>query len=379
MTMRSSYWERLVRWNPPNFAEESYVNHVINSSLIERSAEIQAHAELLLVPEADTKGSGAYKFKKFLFSYLCYSRKDKKIVVGAANAITILNRAKMPFSAMNLQGIQIPGANLQNSIFHRSHIERADLTGCNLESSFMSQASISGTIFEGVEFGARPYISINSPVSVISVISHNLVIIGTKKGTIEISDLYKDDHKLLYESHAPISYLCVAVSVELDTFLLIASLGDQILIGKIKENRDDRNFELRILQLRDREFGVTHVGIIDNRVAFWMNDKNIMSYWRIEGGKIDTMVRSLVRVLPPTMRLSQIIHKYTCSLSDRNLLVLVMQTKSYENVTESVVILWTISPGNLLTVLSPKILNSNASLTKAFLSPQGRIINISLG
>ncbi|KAG0310293.1 hypothetical protein BGZ99_000468, partial [Dissophora globulifera] len=104
-------------------------------------------------------------FKKQLLEYIEASKVDKKWRIASANAITIMVRAGIPFNGADLKGIQIPGADLSNGQFDSVQLQKADLRQTALSNIWMRQADLSNARMEGVEFGERPYLMLESSVS----------------------------------------------------------------------------------------------------------------------------------------------------------------------------------------------------------------------
>ncbi|UAW64649.2 pentapeptide repeat-containing protein [Mycoavidus sp. HKI] len=77
---------------------------------------------------------------------------------AAANAITILVRAGVPFNGADLRGIQIPGADLSEGEFDSAQLQGADLRKVNLRAIWLRQANLSGAQMTGVQFGEWPFI-----------------------------------------------------------------------------------------------------------------------------------------------------------------------------------------------------------------------------
>ncbi|KAK3810199.1 MAG: hypothetical protein J3Q66DRAFT_443735 [Benniella sp.] len=103
-------------------------------------------------------------FKEKLLGYIEYSKKDKKWRTAAANAITILVRAGVKFNGADLQGIQIPGADLSYGAFDSAQLQGADLRKVNLRGIWMRQTDLSRAQMTGVQFGELPYLEEASEV-----------------------------------------------------------------------------------------------------------------------------------------------------------------------------------------------------------------------
>jgi len=97
-------------------------------------------------------------FKQQLLDYIESSKVDKKWRTAAANAITILVRAGVQFTSSDLQGIQIPGADLRNGMFDSANLQGADLRKANLSSVLLRGTNLSGAQMRDVQFGELPFL-----------------------------------------------------------------------------------------------------------------------------------------------------------------------------------------------------------------------------
>ncbi|KAG0272603.1 hypothetical protein BGZ95_011615, partial [Linnemannia exigua] len=99
-------------------------------------------------------------FKADLFGVIEDSKTDAGTAQAAANAISILVRANVPLSNMDLRNIKIPGANLCGGQFDSTTFEGADLTAVNLEKTWLRQANLSNTQMARVQFGELHYLKV---------------------------------------------------------------------------------------------------------------------------------------------------------------------------------------------------------------------------
>jgi uncharacterized protein YjbI with pentapeptide repeats len=107
-------------------------------------------------------------YKKLLFKIILASRDREDISIASANAITILNAARVSFSNMNLSGIKIPGASLRFGKCDRVNFSSSssptgtkrvtDLFGVDF-----SFADIEGALFEGVNLSGTIFEAGNVP------------------------------------------------------------------------------------------------------------------------------------------------------------------------------------------------------------------------
>jgi WD40 repeat protein/serine/threonine protein kinase len=91
-----------------------------------------------------------------LFNVIEHSRQNVDIAQSAANAMTILNLAKVSFSGRDLRGVCIPGADLTNAILDNTNLENADLTGVTLCGAWMHNTNFKNAQLKDVLFGEYP-------------------------------------------------------------------------------------------------------------------------------------------------------------------------------------------------------------------------------
>ncbi|WP_284271892.1 NACHT and WD40 repeat domain-containing protein, partial [Mycoavidus cysteinexigens] len=95
---------------------------------------------------------------KPLLGWIKASAQTESVSQGAANAITILVGAGIQFNGMDLQGIQIPGADLRGGVFDSAQLQGANLSGVKLRQSWLREANLSGAQMAGIQFGEWPYL-----------------------------------------------------------------------------------------------------------------------------------------------------------------------------------------------------------------------------
>ncbi len=72
---------------------------------------------------------------------------------GAANAATLLARARESFSGKDLSGVQIPGADLNNGVFDNTNFTRANLENVIFVNAWLRRATFDKAQMRGVQFG----------------------------------------------------------------------------------------------------------------------------------------------------------------------------------------------------------------------------------
>jgi WD40 repeat protein len=96
------------------------------------------------------------------------SKTEAGVAIAAANAMTILNRAGVNFSGMDLRGVRIAGANLSGALLDSTQLQGADLSNVQLVDSFLYRAQLQGSQLSGTELGQLPYLKTGSEVQCIA-------------------------------------------------------------------------------------------------------------------------------------------------------------------------------------------------------------------
>jgi len=120
-----------------------------------------------------------------LLAMVYASRASAALATAAANAITVLNIARFPFSGLDFSSIRIggilpageallpedekhipdathetpyQGANLDYAILDSTNLKNADLRGVSLHQAFLRNTQLQGAHMAGVRLGQRPYL-----------------------------------------------------------------------------------------------------------------------------------------------------------------------------------------------------------------------------
>ena len=177
-----SYWTKLAAWVPKDPTPILYLRHYLNSTLFKDHDTIQAHTQILSDVIVDILQSSAHRFKKFLFGYLCYSRNDDAVMIGAANAITILNANREILSGMDLSRVKVPHAILRGVILDYTNLQHADLSYANLEGAWLVGADLRSANLQNVYFGEeRCLVLPNSVQALCYSTSRHFLILATGK------------------------------------------------------------------------------------------------------------------------------------------------------------------------------------------------------
>jgi len=95
-------------------------------------------------------------FKQQLLDYIEESKKDKKLRIAAANAITILVRGGIQFNGADLRGIRIPYADISHGMFDSARLQGADLRHVDLRGAWLRRANLSKSQMTNARFGELP-------------------------------------------------------------------------------------------------------------------------------------------------------------------------------------------------------------------------------
>ena len=87
------------------------------------------------------------------------SESGQNFQIGAANAITILNAARVSFSGMDLRHIRISHADLRNAILYDTDLRDAGLNETLLSEVMFGKTLLNNAQMTGVKFDQNPYIS----------------------------------------------------------------------------------------------------------------------------------------------------------------------------------------------------------------------------
>jgi WD40 repeat protein/serine/threonine protein kinase len=105
------------------------------------------------------------KLQRGLLEVVIFSREHEKAATAAANSMTILVRAGISFSGMDLHGVRIGGSILSGGVFDGTNFEGADLSGAEAKDVCFSNANLSRAILTDVNFGQQPYLKVSESVS----------------------------------------------------------------------------------------------------------------------------------------------------------------------------------------------------------------------
>jgi WD40 repeat protein/serine/threonine protein kinase len=137
-----------------------------------------------------------------LFEIVLASKTNKNITTASANAITILNAVRIPFSGKDLSGVNINGANLNFAL-----LDYVDFTGANLANVSLMQSHMMATILKAanlhqIYFCAQVYLKHDSEIYTVAYSPNGKLIATGTGGYKEENNIYlwdANNHKLINE------------------------------------------------------------------------------------------------------------------------------------------------------------------------------------
>ena len=157
------------------------INHPLGqTSIVSESSIVDFLAERV----RQSKGFGTQ-----LRNILQLSKVEAATSQAAANAITILVRARESFNGADLRGIRVPGADLSGGDFDSAQLQGSDLSNAVLKNVWSRLADLSDSLMGGVVFGQWPYLTEKGRVhSCVFSPDGNRFAVGLDNGTIAIYD-----------------------------------------------------------------------------------------------------------------------------------------------------------------------------------------------
>ena len=141
-------------------------------------------------------------FKEKLFEIVYASREDASVEIASANAMTVLNRARVSFSGLDLHGVRIKGANLSQGMFDSVDFRGADLRGVDLRQGWLRNTQLAGAQMAGVIFGEKPYMNAGSGVFSITYSPDGRTLAsGSMDGKVRIWDTESGKYLATLQGH----------------------------------------------------------------------------------------------------------------------------------------------------------------------------------
>jgi len=112
-------------------------------------------------------------FREVLFEIVYLSKTSEEVSIAAANAITILCKAGVPFSGKDFSGIRVPDADLTGAILDGTLCVKADFRRVCLENAFLKETNFSGALMQGIKLKQRSFLIVPGEARCCTVSPHN--------------------------------------------------------------------------------------------------------------------------------------------------------------------------------------------------------------
>ena len=165
--------------------------------ILSRSSFALGHPlnEQLIVDQLDLLSSLVDRVKKepslkeLLFELIETSKYEPLVAIGAANAITILNRAKTSFSGFDFRRVRIQGANLSGAFLDRVNFTEADLRDVKFVETSLIGVNFTGACMDNVQFGQLPILRFKNEINSCSYSPDGKwLAVGDDEGVIHLYD-----------------------------------------------------------------------------------------------------------------------------------------------------------------------------------------------
>lgn len=94
------------------------------------------------------------RLQSLLLDVVLLTRSNSEFAPAGSVAMTILNRAHIAFSGLDLSGVNIPEAILRNGIFDHTQFRNANLQNCDFRHAFLSYCNFDGADLLGIRLDA---------------------------------------------------------------------------------------------------------------------------------------------------------------------------------------------------------------------------------
>lgn len=131
---------------------------------------------------------------KFLKEQIINSKTSyysEKAQIAAANAITILVAANIPFFEEDLSAIRIRGANIRDGLFTNCDFTEADLTSVKMNNCKLQGANMKYATLKDIDLGVYPAIECPFPIT-------GLKISTGRQGDYILMSVHKNDGKIIF-------------------------------------------------------------------------------------------------------------------------------------------------------------------------------------
>jgi WD40 repeat protein len=216
--------------------------------------------------------------KEDYFKLVYLSAKSEKFARVAANAITVLNYARVSFSGMDLSEINIPGADLYRAILDHTILQGTILMNVRLQDSWLRGASLIDANLQGAKFNEHPYLKHKREINYITYSSDGQLLAVCAGYNIYLWDAKTNKLQYTLKGHTQ----KVNKVVFSHNNKILASCGSDTTI---KLWNVDSGGELRTLKEHTESVDNLAFNLDDEILASGGHDKTVR-VWKVESGEL---------------------------------------------------------------------------------------------
>jgi WD40 repeat protein len=212
-----------------SFAHKSLYEFFLSNQIIEEIKKGVSESDIINLKSIETAVlkylescvKNDRRLEKDLWSIVEKTRETEKLNWAGSNAISVLNFSKIIFKNKNLEGSNIPFADLSNSVILNCNFNNSNLNYANFTSSYIANSTFDGSNMSEVSFSQYPNKTYNDfNVMALKYLKDELIIVLNHK----LIKVYKESEETLQLD----PFKTVALSKD-GKLLLTVSITDQSL------------------------------------------------------------------------------------------------------------------------------------------------------
>ncbi|ETO32884.1 hypothetical protein RFI_04233 [Reticulomyxa filosa] len=155
----------LISWQPTH--HPGFDNHDFQQQFQEKAHTFKINSKLLnedmeiiyfIVERIRNQDANYVNLKSRLFRIIEASKTNQQVQIGAANAVTILNAARVNLHNQNWDNIQIPHAILDTAFLEGTSLANANLEHVSFLQAYLCNTNLRNAKLKGIDFGEYSYL-----------------------------------------------------------------------------------------------------------------------------------------------------------------------------------------------------------------------------